>query len=489
MERPLILNRYRPLEKKAQGGFSIVEVAWDTRIQRRVAIKRIPLSKTSPSHTPGLAEARTAAMLSNPFIVQVLDFETDADEAFLIMEYIDGSSLAGVIDLEEGMLDLDEAACVVAAIAEALEFAHENQVLHLDIKPDNILIDYNGRVKVADFGMAELTGIAGYGQAQGGTIGYMPPEQIMRTDLDRRTDVWAFASVVYEMLTGENPFWSNNIELSLETIEEGDITPPSAFRDDLDQGIDDVLLTALSPERDTRQSSIAEFVDELLPFLGDAKEGRAALKDLLAPQDTDEDEEALEHLGLWDRISDRTRESFGRILCAVVCAWIAWMSAWGAAYPFAIVVSLTACVAVGGLLAPQLGVALALLAFTVATILGGAPLIGTGLIIVSIAWWIFFGRRSIGNASLPFAAPLLGFVSLTPAFPLLCGFCLPVKRAFAASLFGGLLMIVISACTGFTTIARCGISYNAPSGLTEPFIAVVSNPANWIMLVGWVFAA
>ncbi|MDO9174754.1 MAG: protein kinase, partial [Actinomycetota bacterium] len=113
MEHPLILDRYRPLEDLGHGGFATVTLAWDTRMQRRVAIKRLDLPRDQKSgaiiHDPrGLAEARTAALLNHPSIVTVYDFATDADEAFIIMEYVDGASLERVLDDISGALTVEE---------------------------------------------------------------------------------------------------------------------------------------------------------------------------------------------------------------------------------------------------------------------------------------------------------------------------------------------------------------------------------------------
>ena len=158
METQLILDRYRPLEELGEGGYGSVVSAWDTRMQRRVAIKRLPLP-LDPTGRPlkraGLAEARTGAMLNHPAIVTVYDFDTDEDEAFLIMELIDGASLEEILAELAGPLNLDEAAAVLGPVFDAVEFAHANGVLHLDLKPANVLVDRDGRVKVADFGVSD----------------------------------------------------------------------------------------------------------------------------------------------------------------------------------------------------------------------------------------------------------------------------------------------------------------------------------------------
>ena len=421
----LILNRYKPLAKAGVGGFGTVQVAWDTRIQRKVAIKCIPLSEAellraalpgadaldiSPdergessagsqsfgltgahaagsaassataidpadvppwedlpeeagfagvedagvpdgpdasakptsaparevgpgfagfdpadpssadsfpnqllpgqsvsltnavdpasrplvrtlSRIPGLDEARTAAMLSDPSIVAVYDFEIQDSTAYLIMEYVEGMTLTELLRDHDDRLTLDVVAAVFEAVAHALEVAHENGVLHLDIKPDNILINASGQVKVTDFGLATLADAQGFGVAGGGTIGYMPLEQMRQENLDARCDEWALASVTYEMLAGENPFLAPNLFQAQEAIEDGELVLPSLCWDNLDSAADDPIFYALDPEREERYESVADFAEELSPFLGDPAKGRAELADIVAGPDEEEETE------------------------------------------------------------------------------------------------------------------------------------------------------------------------------------------------------
>ena len=209
-----LLGRYRVLARRGAGGFGTVCTCWDTRLQRRVAIKRIPLltsddvsGASASTADEALAEARTACLLAHPNIVTVYDFETDGTHAYLVMEYVDGLNLAELLArVEDGVLTHEECAHVLRSVAAALTYAHENGVLHLDIKPTNIMIDRQGTVKLADFGMATLASAAGYGGARGGTVGYMPPEQIQGLLVDERTDVFSLAVVTWQALTGRSPF-------------------------------------------------------------------------------------------------------------------------------------------------------------------------------------------------------------------------------------------------------------------------------------------
>lgn len=247
-----LLRRYRPLQTRAAGGFGSVEICLDSRLQRRVAIKRMPLASPdafAPAETvaQALTEARTASLLQHPHIVSVIDFTYDAAYAYLVMEYVDGMSLEEFLAAVDGhSLTYDEAAAVADALVQALSFAHENGVLHLDIKPANVLIDRNGHVKLTDFGMASLASAAGFGGARGGTIGYMAPEQLRGETVDERADVFSLAAVLYESLCATAPFRAATPADSEKRIERG-VVFPSDLLPGIPQAAEEALLSALSP--------------------------------------------------------------------------------------------------------------------------------------------------------------------------------------------------------------------------------------------------
>ncbi|MCL2808173.1 MAG: serine/threonine protein kinase [Coriobacteriia bacterium] len=276
----LIAQRYKFLFPRARGGFSDVIIAWDTRLTRRVAIKKIIKAGGNLS-VASLEEARTAALLSSPNIVNIYDFEGGVNETLIIMENVDGPSLAELMKDSTELLSLDVVTTILEGIVSALEYAHENQVLHLDIKPANVLIDQSGHIKVSDFGLAELAGISGFGEVQGGTIGYMPPEQLTGELVDVRTDLWGFASLCYQLLTGINPFFALSIRESLSTTTLQNYALPSELRPTLVGAIDEALIKALSPMMEQRQASVAELWLELRPHLGKIGAGRRSLKALV----------------------------------------------------------------------------------------------------------------------------------------------------------------------------------------------------------------
>ena len=489
MEEPLILNRYRLLETRGKGGSGTVEVAFDTRMQRRVAIKRIPFSSEASRTAPGLSEARTAAMLSHTNIVQVYDFEMTDTEGLIIMEYVDGPTLTQLVAMEDGELDLDEIASIVSDVGQALDFAHDNHVLHLDIKPDNILIDKTGNAKVADFGVAAIADVFGVGTATGGTIGYMPPEQIRGEQLDSRTDEWAFASMVYQLLTGTNPFKASSLSRALAYADSAEVTEPSISNTELDEEIDGVVLDALSPDRDVRFDDVHDFTEALLPWLGDAARGHAVIRRIVCDEGEEEEEAAEEERHLdWEKIRPKLIGGACRVLSAAVCFWFLWIGAQTTPLTQTLAVVLPACVAFACLLAPQMGVGVMLVGLIVELYVGQAPLLASALAIVSLIWWFSQGRRSEVDAALPLLAPL-STVALIPAlYPLVDGFCLKVDRAFETVLFSGCLMFAACSICGSTNLLICPFRPMTIFGIDTTFIALITSPTVWIGFAGWVLA-
>lgn len=273
------------------------------------------------ANIPGLDEARTAATLTDANIVAVYDFEVRGSTAYLIMEYVDGVTLTQVLKDTGSQFTLNMAAAIVSGVAHALEVAHSNGVLHLDIKPDNVLIDKKGKVKVTDFGLATLADASGHGKACGGTIGYMPLEQLAQESLDGRSDEWALASVVYEMLAGENPFKAKDLDAARVAIEEAELILPSLCWEEFgdDDGIDDIIFKALDPDVSERYKSVAQFARALKPYLGSASAGQKELayvangrsvshSESLREQEQ-ESYEGLSESGLSSRSSRRSRSS------------------------------------------------------------------------------------------------------------------------------------------------------------------------------------
>ena len=502
MEQQLILDRYRPLDELGEGGYGTVVLAWDTRMQRRVAIKRMPLPLDARGavlrHPPGLAEARTAAMLNHPAIVTVYDFATDSDEAFLIMEFVDGCPLDVVLDSADTPLDADETAAVVGAIADALEFAHDNGVLHLDVKPGNVLVARDGRIKVADFGMAALSSAGGHGAVSGGTMGYMPLEQIEGRLVGESTDEWSLAVLAYECLTGVNPFEAASVAQATARLRMLEPPPPSSYSPALSTAVDDVVLAGLGPEPEDRYPTVAAFADALLPHLGDPSAGADSLADRIEQYaETDsvaDDDPGWERVGLWDRLQGRLGIALLRAVAAVESAWLTWAGLSPLGFERLPLLAAVGAVAVAGGFAPALGAGLGLVAFTVGLYAQHLWLLATAFGVVTVAWWWFVGRRSSGAAALPLSAPLFAVARVPFAMPLLAGFVLPPLQAAAAALVGGALVL----------LAACASGTPAPYLAVDPLLfadpqrvllaagatrAALGQPETWIALAGWPLSA
>ena len=508
-DRQLILNRYRPIGEAKAGGFGTVRVAWDTRIQRKVAIKCIELDEVdaaraalpganavaqrAPQH--GLDEARTAAMLSDASIVAVYDFEVQESTAYLIMEYVEGVTLTELLHRHADRLTLDVVAAVFASVSHALEVAHANQVLHLDIKPDNVLINHQGQVKVTDFGLATLADASGYGAAGGGTIGYMPLEQMRQENLDVRCDEWALASLTYEMLAGENPFLAPDLERAEVAIEDAELVLPSLCWDELDPSVDDVIFFALDPDREERYATVADFAEELEPFLGDPKRGVRELSVIVGHADDEEEEEAeaappVPYVPLRERITplQRTVGALGSGAVAFV-AFANLPQTSGFANP--LFWGLFALVTLAGALKPHLGALLAYFALSAALIAGNAPAAGCVLLAATAAWWYFTGRLGDADANATLVPPLAGAFGCNQLAPLVAGFCLPPARAFGALAFSLLVSVLLASCGSYSLLgwdALANWQFSAGLDVQVGIGSLLMQPALWCIVVSWIAA-
>jgi len=294
----LVLDRYRPIGALGAGGQADVLVAFDEQMKRRVAIKSVALFDTHAGAS-AIEEARTSAMLNHPNIVTMYDFALSEDRAYayLIMEHIDGMALADIAseDLTDQIV-----ASIVRDVGDALVFAHTNGVLHLDIKPANIIVNREGRAKVIDFGVSALSQTTGRQTATAGTVGYMPLEQISGEPVSPATDQWAFGAVVYELLSDEFPYEEElaaarslrrapsdaTIMQRLQTADE-----PNLIQTDVEQ-INDVLARALMCDPRERFASVKELRDALLSALPGPRAGRKQLATIVKARTTDEEEPA-----------------------------------------------------------------------------------------------------------------------------------------------------------------------------------------------------
>ena len=486
-----LLGRYRVLARRGAGGFGTVCTCWDTRLQRRVAIKRIPLLSTegpagvsASTAEEALAEARTACLLAHPNIVAVYDFETDGTYAYLVMEYVDGLNLAELLArVEGGVLTHEECAHVLRSVAAALAYAHENGVLHLDIKPTNIMIDRQGTVKLADFGMATLASAAGYGGARGGTVGYMPPEQIQGLLVDERTDVFSLAVVTWQALTGRSPFASATPKGSLDAIIRGPKPPLSKLDPSIAPEAEEALLRALVPAAAERTSSVKELARGVLPELGDGAEGAESLRELVDQSENDDPSPAAKpsdlpaHVRLpWLAPALERAASAACTFFAMHAVLPALPGATDAFVLIGAIASAAACAAWPPVGSAVAGTALVVALATAHVTAASFPLaLLTGAVVV--AWWVFCGHTDHVSTAAILAPACLNSPAAGVA---LAGYGMDPLPAAATGAAGALLSLL------FGTATQSGFSAQATVAALNP---VLASPATWVIVTGCAVSA
>ncbi len=243
----IYFGRYETIREVGRGGMATVYLAHDPRFKRDVAIKVLPAQFT---HDPTFRarferEAQTIAQLEHPAIVPVYDFGEQNEQPFLVMRYMSGASLAE--RLRQQSISPKETAQILARIASALDRAHSQGIIHRDLKPANILFDQHGEAYLADFGIAKLVESAATltGSSVIGTPAYMSPEQVKGQKLDGRSDIYSLAIIVFEMLTGSQPYEAEtpmgqafkHVLDPVPQIREKDPNIPQAVNDTLNRGL------------------------------------------------------------------------------------------------------------------------------------------------------------------------------------------------------------------------------------------------------------
>jgi hypothetical protein len=264
------IGRYTIVRQLGEGGFGQVFLAYDEDLGRSVAIK-VPnpdrISRTE-SVEAFLAEARILASLDHPHTVPVYDVgRTENGQVFVVSKFIEGSDLRAI--LEKARPSFQESAALVAAVAEALHYAHTRGLVHRDIKPGNILMDASGRPFVADFGLALKDEDFGRGGGLAGTVAYMSPEQARGegSTVDGRSDIFSLGIVFYELLTGRRPFRADTDAEVLERIATTEPRPPRQIDDTIPEELEQICLRALSKRVSDRYTTALDFATAVKSFL------------------------------------------------------------------------------------------------------------------------------------------------------------------------------------------------------------------------------
>jgi serine/threonine protein kinase len=269
------IGRYEVISELGRGAMGVVYKAQDPTIGRLVAIKVLSLDAPTEVGVPDardifLREARAAGRLSHPGIVTIHDALEDPESrsCYIVMEFIPGKTLESIL-LDNPALGTEKAFNIIRQIAEALEYAHQNQIIHRDLKPANILVTGDGRIKITDFGIAKIVAreSASRTVAIMGTPSYMSPEQITGGELDARADLFAMGILFYLMLTGQKPFEGDTVAVMFKIVHEDPVLP-SQLNAQVAPGLDYVVLRSLAKDRAKRYSSAREFLDDLEDIRG-----------------------------------------------------------------------------------------------------------------------------------------------------------------------------------------------------------------------------
>ncbi len=222
------LGHYKILAKLGEGGMGVVYKALDLKLDRPVALKFLPARLTADDSLRSrfLKEAKAASGLNHPNVCVIHDYDQSGTQDFIVMEYVEGKTLKERIR-EESLTPL-QAVDIAIQMALALKAAHDKGITHRDIKSDNVMVTHEGHVKITDFGIVKLKGIAQTGTVLG-TPAYMSPEILQGRQADARSDIWSCGIVLYEMLTGELPFTADNEAAWAFVIASHEPAPPSIF--------------------------------------------------------------------------------------------------------------------------------------------------------------------------------------------------------------------------------------------------------------------
>jgi len=261
----LVDGRYRVRARIARGGMATVYVATDLRLERRIALKVMHghLSDDTVFQSRFIQEARAAARLADPNVVNVFDQGQDGDMAYLVMEYLPGITLRELLR-EQRRLTVPQTVSIMDAILSGLSAAHRAGIVHRDVKPENVLLAEDGRIKIGDFGLARATTAnTATGAQLLGTIAYLAPELVTRGTADARSDIYALGIMLYEMLTGEQPYKGEQpMQIAFQHATDS-VPRPSVKNPGVPEPLDELVLWATEKTPDDRPVDARAMLERL----------------------------------------------------------------------------------------------------------------------------------------------------------------------------------------------------------------------------------
>ncbi|MFC5930139.1 Stk1 family PASTA domain-containing Ser/Thr kinase [Cryobacterium melibiosiphilum] len=282
----LIDGRYEVRSRIARGGMATVYLATDLRLERRVALKIMHghLADDAAFRSRFIQEARSAARLAHPNVVNVFDQGQDADMAYLVMEYLPGITLRDLLK-DYGRLTPEQTLDILEAVLSGLAAAHKAGIVHRDVKPENVLLADDGRIKISDFGLARASNNnTATGQALLGTIAYLSPELVTRGVADARSDIYALGIMTFEMLTGEQPY-VGDAPMQIAYQHANDTVPmPSSKVPSIPQELDELVLWATARDPEQRPRDARVMLDQLLDVGSMLRPAAAGAQTMVMPR-------------------------------------------------------------------------------------------------------------------------------------------------------------------------------------------------------------
>jgi len=257
------ISHYQITDKLGEGGMGVVYKAQDTKLDRTVALKFLPAHVSVNEETKArfLQEAKAAAALNHAHICTIHSVEETGEAMFIVMEYIEGGTLRTKIPFPS----IDDAITAAIQIGEALQEAHAKGIVHRDIKADNVMMTSKGQAKVMDFGLAKLKGSLKLTRTSStvGTLAYMAPEQIQGGEVDTRSDIFSFGSLVFEMLAGKTPFRGEHEAAMVYSIVNEEPQPLESLRQEVPPLLSSLIQKCLEKDPADRYQHMDDIVSEL----------------------------------------------------------------------------------------------------------------------------------------------------------------------------------------------------------------------------------
>lgn len=261
-----MIGKYEIVEKRGEGGFGVLFRAWDTVIERVVALKVLHPQFASNERLSAWfkREAKAMARLNHQNIVTIHNFEIESGRHFIVMEYVDGDNVSEMLK-KNGPLPIDDAIKIVLQLADGFGYAHQGGIIHRDIKPSNIMVDPSGKVKITDFGIAKILDDTKLTKTSSGagSLHYMSPEQIDGKTVDARSDIYSLGITMYQMVTGKVPFTDDSEYVVMRAHLNQEPTPPAQLRPDTPPALESVILRMLAKKPDDRYESMKSMSVEL----------------------------------------------------------------------------------------------------------------------------------------------------------------------------------------------------------------------------------